>query len=243
MSIADKLQIIAENEQKVFNAGAKSEYDRFWDELQENGNRIHYFNAFASAIWTKETFKPKYPIIIDTKGTTNQNYCVGIFANFMRNQDDDECIDLNDIGVKIDFSKAGIVQNVFQNSKFENVEVDFSNAQIATNAFGMGNGGGIRNITVKVSDKLTQANNFFYYNAGLRTLTFTEDSVIAFNNMNLSHATLLERDSLMTVINALKDYSGDTSGTTWKVTFGNVLLAKLTDADKQIATNKGWVLA
>ena len=31
MSIAEKLTTIAENEQKVYDAGQKSEYDRFWD--------------------------------------------------------------------------------------------------------------------------------------------------------------------------------------------------------------------
>ena len=80
MSIAEKLQTIAENEQKVydagfekgksqggnteetynngFEAGKKSEYDAFWDSLQDNGNRIHYGKAFVS--WKKDIFKPKY---------------------------------------------------------------------------------------------------------------------------------------------------------------------------------------
>ena len=34
MSIADKLTTIAENEQKVYDAGAKSEHDKFWDSYQ-----------------------------------------------------------------------------------------------------------------------------------------------------------------------------------------------------------------
>lgn len=72
MSIADKLSTIAENEQKVFDAGKQEEYDRFWDAFQANGNRVYYANAFSNASysnknliyanWTADTFKPKYPI-------------------------------------------------------------------------------------------------------------------------------------------------------------------------------------
>mgnify|MGYP003296383754 CR=1 FL=1 len=35
MSISDKLQTIAENEQRVFDAGKKTQYDEFWDALQK----------------------------------------------------------------------------------------------------------------------------------------------------------------------------------------------------------------
>ena len=36
MSIADKLQTILENEQKVFDAGKKAENERFWDIYHED---------------------------------------------------------------------------------------------------------------------------------------------------------------------------------------------------------------
>lgn len=82
MSIADKQQIassnnatissnnvtIAENEQKVYDAGKqagiKTEYDRFWDAFQNNGNRQVGNSEFANGCWTDETFNPKYPILI-----------------------------------------------------------------------------------------------------------------------------------------------------------------------------------
>ena len=65
MSIAEKLQTIAENESKVFEAGKKAEYDRFWDAYQQNGNRTHYVSAFTFLGWTDVTYQPKYPIISD----------------------------------------------------------------------------------------------------------------------------------------------------------------------------------
>ena len=62
MSIADKLKRIAENEQAVFDAGKKSEYDTFWDSYQENGNKIAYRLAFFGSGWNDTTFRPKYPM-------------------------------------------------------------------------------------------------------------------------------------------------------------------------------------
>ena len=64
MSIAEKLQIIAENEQKVYDAGAQSEYDRFWDSFQQKGDRRNYPSGFAGSCWTDTTYNPKYDIII-----------------------------------------------------------------------------------------------------------------------------------------------------------------------------------
>ncbi|MBO5955586.1 MAG: hypothetical protein J6Q10_02165, partial [Clostridia bacterium] len=63
------------------------------------------------------------------------------------------------------------------------------------------------------------------------------------NGFSVSDSKKLSYDSLMSIINALKDYSTDTSGTTYTVTLGTTNLAKLTNEEKAIATQKGWSLA
>ena len=60
MSIADKLSIIAENEQKVYEAGKKSQYDEFWDSFQDYGNRTDYRYAFR--LWNDAILKPKHKV-------------------------------------------------------------------------------------------------------------------------------------------------------------------------------------
>jgi hypothetical protein len=62
MTTAEKLVKIAENEQKVYEAGQKAEYDRFWDAYQEYGTKNRYNYAFAGWGWTDDVFKPKYNI-------------------------------------------------------------------------------------------------------------------------------------------------------------------------------------
>lgn len=65
-------------------------------------------------------------------------------------------------------------------------------------------------------------------------------------NIMLSNSSKLTVDSLMIVINALYDFTGkgesigDRSG---KLYLGSTNLAKLSDEQKAIATNKGWTLA
>ena len=59
-------------------------------------------------------------------------------------------------------------------------------------------------------------------------------------NLNLSSCPNLTVDSLMNVINNLKDLTGSTSRT---LTLGKTNLAKLSDDQKVVATDKNWVLA
>lgn len=60
------------------------------------------------------------------------------------------------------------------------------------------------------------------------------------NNLSISSCTKMTRDALLEVLGNLKDLTGSTSKT---LTLGSTLLAKLTDEDKLIATNKNWTLA
>ena len=63
MSIAEKLITIAENEQRVYEKGKQTEYDRFWDNYQSNGSRVSYNSGFRGKGWNSEIYKPKYPIL------------------------------------------------------------------------------------------------------------------------------------------------------------------------------------
>lgn len=65
------------------------------------------------------------------------------------------------------------------------------------------------------------------------------EGVIGQNKTNLQWSPLTH-DSLMSIINALKDYSNDTSGTTWKITLGSDNIAKLSAEEIQIIHDKGW---
>ena len=59
------------------------------------------------------------------------------------------------------------------------------------------------------------------------------------NGLNLSMSTKYSAETLAGVVNSLKDRTGKTAYT---LNLGSVNLAKLTDEQKAIATNKNWVL-
>ena len=63
MSTTNDLISIAKNEQTVYDAGKKAEYDAFWDGTQSKGSRINYSYGFSGVGWTDKTFKPKYDIV------------------------------------------------------------------------------------------------------------------------------------------------------------------------------------
>jgi surface protein len=57
-------------------------------------------------------------------------------------------------------------------------------------------------------------------------------------NFNISYSSRFERSDLVTILNNLGTVTSKTT-----LTIGSTNLAKLTDTDKAIATNKGWTLA
>lgn len=112
MTIAEKLTKVAENVPKVYEAGQKKEYDRFWDVYQQNGSRTDYNTAFRGVGWTADNFKPKYNIV--PVGNTNSMFVVsGINADLVEI--------LEKQGVVLDFSNVTMLGSGFQNSKFTRI--------------------------------------------------------------------------------------------------------------------------
>lgn len=74
----------------------------------------------------------------------------------------------------------------------------------------------------------------------LENITFNGN--IKITGLDLSPCTKLTHSSLMSAINALYDYVSEGTTGTFKLILGSTNLAKLTDAEKAIATQKGWTL-
>ena len=209
MSIANKLQMIAENEQKVYNAGynkgkadgRQAEYDRFWDNYQQNGNRNDYKNAFSGTGWTEETLKPKYPVkIVDT--TTTSRCAMEMFRRLGYNNSN-ILFDMTEICKRLDLSEALSIQGLLYNACAKNITLDASKSKTLQEAFRCGDGGVLDNMTLTVSSACQNYTNAFYYCSNLTNLTFTDGSQIA-ASVDL-HWSPLTRASLESVIAALSD--------------------------------------
>ena len=86
-----------------------------------------------------------------------------------------------------------------------------------------------------ISEKATGTNlaRMFDSCSALENVIF--EGVIA-ADISLSGSPLLSHDSIMSLLNCMK------TGGAGTVTLGETNLAKLTDAEKAIATEKGWTL-
>jgi hypothetical protein len=247
-TIAEKLTLIAENQQKVFDAGytegetagygngyevgvidgKQAEYDAFWDAFQNYGNRIDYATAFGGVGWTQEMLENiKYPITFIAEAHPHQCYTKSIF--YYLNYAGKTPIDMTNVLSKFDFSNCQRVTQTFANAYVTNVTLDLSNCDKLDRLFVCSDAGGktCENVTLKVSEKCRNYMQAFYYCSGLTELRFMEGSVIA-ANIEFAQSKNLTRASIESIVNAL---STTTSGLT--ATFSKVAV------DKAFETSEG----
>lgn len=235
MTQAEKLQKIAENEERVYEAGIevgkaegeKSEYDRFWDNYQDYGNPKDYSCAFSSS-WTEEIFKPKYDII-----PTNA------YMMFRGNQMNIDLVEhLKNLGITLDLSKATGTQYLFNTSSFTRIGVvDVSGS---TNSSPLDST--FTNCKNLVTiDKIIPKVSFVGYNSFNSTfnncislVNITFGGTIETNGLNLQYSINLSHDSIVSIINAL---SSETSGKSITLSKHSVERAFSTDNVLQLMPN------
>lgn len=208
---------------KGVEQGKQAEYDRFWDSFQQNGERAMYGLAFAGVGWKQDTLKPKY-LIKPNSATSEKNNGVNQMFSLC-NWNQQPLIDYSLIKDKFDFSECTKAPQLFSNAWIDNIDVDLSNCTELYQTFGHGNNGSTPNIRLKVSEKAV-FNRTFYWNSA--NVTFTEDSVIGQNGLDLVRSTTMEKSHLTSVINALST-----------TTSGLAVTLSLQAVDKAFETSEG----
>ncbi len=210
--------------------GKQAEYDAFWDSFQPNGSLTRYRGVFSGYGWNDTTFAPKYDIV-PSSAVANMFYYTRI-------------VDLKqallNCGVILDLSNVKDCAQVFtfNNSLKTLPKIDISSATKTAQLFY--NNAKLESIDELVVNENTPFDRCFNNSPSIAHLIVT--GTIGQNGFNVQWATKLDKESLLSIIDCLKDYSADTSGTTWAVTLGTENLAKLTDTEKAVATQKGWTL-
>ena len=226
MSIAEKLNVIAENEQKVYDAGYSQSESDFYDIIQDGGNRTDYRHGFMG--WQSEFLRPKHKVV----ATGDKRY---MFAyNKQLKIVEKDYFDLS----KCDRSWG----NSYVFDGCESLEEVQDIGLQATGYYGTYRG--CKNLRIIETHRTGSYGDpytlTFYGCESLEEIRNIEGE-ISKNGFDISASNKVTHDTLMRIINALKDYS--TSGTTYNITFGTDNLAKLSDTEKAIATQKGWTLA
>lgn len=190
------LDAMAENIGEVYTAGAKSEYDAFWDKYQMNGNKTTYNYAFA--YWSKDVFMPKYDIIPIT--TT------GIFYGF--NSNNVEAFDLkqalSEWGISLDFSQiVGVTSYAFWSSNISALpELDFRSASSFEGTFSRSKVQTIEKLILNENGKQNFGSTFSY------CVDLKEISIIGSvgNDFDI-HWSPLSKKSILSIFTALSDIS------------------------------------
>lgn len=226
MSISEKLTKIAENEQKVYDAGM----DEVINAVTQSGARTHFDYGFLRWGLTDGILK-QLPPLKPTSAKLMFGYTNGSRAS-LKNAD-------------MDFSECKTLYQAFYYSGIEEIGVLDASNVISSNGEGLyqmfyANG----NSAIKWIDKFIVAEETDRFYLTFQLVKNLEHCIfegcIAKNGLALDTCTKLDRESLLSVIECLKDYSEDTSGTAYSVKFGNINKPKLTDAEIAAGTQKGW---
>lgn len=231
MSIAEKLQTIAENEQRVYDAGKKAEYDAFWDSYQENGNRTNYEYSFSGLGWNDETFKPQYDIKI-SQSTHMFSGCgitdlVGL---------------LERCGVSFDTSKSIGTSYVATNSTTITTFPSYDCRNRSHMNYFITNCPKLRSIgTLTLKDDGSQAFTLNTLNGNTNLEEIRFEGVIGQNGLDLHWSKKLSKASIESIINHL---STTTSGLT--VTLSQEAVNNAFTAEEWaalIATRTNWTIS
>ena len=118
MTLSQKLTKVAENMSAVHEAGKKTQYKQFWENVKSSIYAGGYSYAFAGKAWTSETFKPTFDIA--PTGSADSLFRESSIGNIKQS--------LEDCGVRLDLSSATSAISLFRSCKTTALpEIDLRN--------------------------------------------------------------------------------------------------------------------
>lgn len=229
------LSELSENVDTVYQKGKQTQTDAFWESAQKTSAgalRTDYSYAFAGAMWNDETYLPKYNIA--------PSNCSNMFFHNYEIHSPFKCSEYPNAPITIDTSSSTSFDRFIYDCVVKAVPtINTTAATRLFSAFSYAVGLETIDKLILKSDGSQTFSSVFQGTTTLENIVI--EGTIGQNGFDVSPCTKLTHDSLLSIINALKDYSGTTTPKT--VTLGATNLAKLTDAEKATATEKGWTLS
>lgn len=232
MNIAEKITRAKADYDAVYEAGKKSQYDAFWDDFQDFGNRKSYLYAFRA--WTDKLFCPKYDIIC---GETAR----GMFASCKIT---DLKGNLEKCGVTLDTSGATSMVEILAYSKNLTRVPTISGASASEIQYLFCNDYAL----IEVEKLILKADGSQSLNAAFarcdELVTLIIEGVIGKSDLDLHWSTKLSKASITSVINALSTTTSGLSVTLSK-TAVNTAFGSTESAEWKslIATKSNWTIS
>lgn len=242
MSIADKLNTIAENEQKVFEAGRKKEHQEFWNNYFGTDPRWSFSYRFAGSGWNSKTFKPTRDM--DVRGGS---------AMFMYSSINVDLVEyLEQLGVTLDFSNCSGGSQIFSGSAF--IRLGLLNFRTLSSLTGIFQNCKYLKTIDKIVLKDDGSQTFSSPFSGCTVLeNITFEGVIG-RSISFSSSPLT-LESACSIITHLKDYSGTADANKYTVTFSSNTWVLLDEAEwiftlpngddcnsRDYIQSKGWLI-
>ncbi|MBR2476818.1 MAG: hypothetical protein IKB50_01640 [Clostridia bacterium] len=229
MSIAEKLTAIAENEKKVFDAGCSEGESNMWDKITNYGNRKFYEYGFK--YWGCEEFNPTYQIV-----PTSRSICMFEDSPKLK---------------KVE-SRYLDLSNVTANNGAENTSNNYCtfrrcSALEEIEDVGMPPGGYYQTFgwcynlhTVAAMRCKKEGGYTSPFNSCTRLRNLTIEGVIG-NNFTVAHSSLLTKDSIISIITALFDFTGTADEYTRTLTLHSKTVSTLESLGSTSPNGNTWI--
>lgn len=229
VSVADGTRTAeyADKVDEVYEAGRKSQYDEVWDSVINDNTMRNVQNLFAGFGWNDKTFYPPKDIIV-ISGRGDGMFARSIITNIKQR--------LIDCGVKLDLSRcSNLYQSFLYSTTRELPEISTLNNTTFQQTFSACSKLETIDKLILKSDGSQTWISTFYQSPAIKNIVI--EGVIGQNGFNVQWCPLTH-ESLMSIINALKDNSGTD---TWNaITLGPDNIAKLTQEELDIMEQKHW---
>ena len=190
MTIAEQITRAKADYDEVYQAGKKSEYDRFWDTYQKNGNRTDWQRGVTGAGWNDVTFKPKYNIRVADGSQMFMRCAITNLTGILEAQN-----------VTLDTSENKSFLQFFQTSTVTHIpEIDISNAINTSYSF---NTDSLIRIEKVIVSATTPFNNTFPRLASDAFEYMIVEGEIAQNGFDCGQNGKLKKECIVSIINAL----------------------------------------
>lgn len=198
-TIADKLVAIAENERRVYEAGAKTEREQFWDRYLRTNN---WSRAFAGYGFGFDNFYPPY----DIKPVGNASQLFYAWEDKQGDSKGSLKQRLDECGVILDTSKATNLQSAFAYTRFTELPIiDCTGLEGASNGVFAYTYGALKTIEKIIVKEDTILTNWFHSTNPVN-VTFEgvigQDLDISYQNVKPS-SSALSGDSIKNIIEHL----------------------------------------
>lgn len=208
---ADKVDAVYD---KGVTDGKKSQYDKFWDNFQQNGKLKGYPCAFQK--WDESAFYPKYDIIVGANNGTVYGATASMFNEFNSKLVDKvetkEPIDLaqrlEDCGVILDTSRADSFTYTFHSANVTRIPPIDTRGSSSIGYMAFFNSNNLETIDKLIlKEDGSQSGNSNNFEGCLNLKNITIEGVIG-KTFNIRWSTLLTKASIKSIVNALSDKQG-----------------------------------